>query len=85
MDNQATLDLVFEAMQGYLHASAFKAAIDIDLFTAIARGKTTCRDIAMSSDASERGVQALANLMVTRQFLSKNGEHYALSPRPQCI
>lgn len=70
---------IFETIQGYQRAFALKAAIDLDLFTAIARGKHTAPEIATACQASERGVRMLSDAMVVLGFLTKAGNRYSLT------
>src|SRR5579864_7158346 len=71
---------IFSTIQGYQRAFALKAAVDIDLFTAIAKGSHTAAEIAKNCNAAERGVRMLSDALVVMGFLSKSGNHYALTP-----
>jgi precorrin-6B methylase 2 len=71
---------IFETIQGYQRAFALKAAIELDLFTAIARGSHTAAEIATACQASERGVRILSDAMVVLGFLAKTGNRYSLTP-----
>jgi 2-polyprenyl-3-methyl-5-hydroxy-6-metoxy-1,4-benzoquinol methylase len=71
---------IFETIQGYQRAYALKAAIELDLFTAIARGSHTAAEIAKTCKASERGVRILSDSMVVMGFLGKSGNNYSLTP-----
>jgi precorrin-6B methylase 2 len=71
--------LIFDTIQGYQRAYALKAAIELDLFSAIARGSQTAAEIARASQASERGVRTLCDAMVVMGFLSKMGSRYSLT------
>src|SRR5215467_6219946 len=74
-----SLNRIFEAFTGYQRTAALKAAIDLDLFTAIGSGATTLPELATRCGAAERGVRALANRLVVDGFLTKEGDHYGLS------
>src|SRR5215467_7391490 len=71
---------IFDTIQGYQRAYALNAAIELDLFSAIARGKHTAAEIARATNASERGVRILCDAMVVMGFLTKSGKNYALTP-----
>ena len=60
--------------------AAMRAAIELDLFTAIAKGAGTASQIAKKVRASERGVRIVCDLMVVMGFLRKAGDVYALTP-----
>jgi precorrin-6B methylase 2 len=75
-----SLNRIFDAFTGYQRTAALKAAIDIDVFTAIGSGVTTLPALALRCGAAERGVRALANRLVVDGLLTKDGEHYGLAP-----
>jgi 2-polyprenyl-3-methyl-5-hydroxy-6-metoxy-1,4-benzoquinol methylase len=70
---------IFETIQGYQRAYALKAAVELDVFTAIARGSHTAAEIARTSKASERGVRILCDAMVVMGLLTKSGDRYSLT------
>ncbi|HMI54193.1 MAG TPA: class I SAM-dependent methyltransferase [Candidatus Saccharimonadales bacterium] len=74
----------FEAMSAYQQTSALKAAIDLDLFSAIAESSGTAAEVAERIGAPERGVRALCDFLVVRAFLNKtldrSGSRYSLTP-----
>ena len=80
MDDSPTLSplRVFDALTGFQRTAALKAAVDLDLFTAIGAGATTLPELAKRCGAAERGVRALANRLVVDGLLTKNGDHYGL-------
>src|SRR5215813_13312760 len=71
---------IFDTIQGYQRAFALKAAVELDLFTAIARGSHITPDIAKACKAAERGVRILSDAMVVMGFLTKSGNRYSLTP-----
>ncbi|MGC2697297.1 MAG: class I SAM-dependent methyltransferase [Candidatus Angelobacter sp.] len=71
---------IFQTIQGYQRAYALKAAVDLDLFTAIARGSHTAAEIARACKAAERGIRILSDTMVVMGLLTKAGDRYALTP-----
>src|SRR5579864_9269273 len=71
---------IFSTIQGYQRAFALKAAVDLDLFTAIAKGSRTAAEIAKNCNAAERGVRILSDALVVMGFLLKSGNSYSLTP-----
>ena len=72
--------IIFDTLAAYQRSAALKAAIELDLFTAIARGSRTAEDIAAVISASPRGVRILCDFLTISGFLSKEGAQYSLSP-----
>ena len=72
--------LYFETITAYQRSSALKAALDIDLFTALADAPTTAADAARHCEASERGVRILCDYLTVIGFLSKHDERYQATP-----
>lgn len=70
----------FETVNAYQQTASLKAAIELDLFTAIGEEKTTAATIARRCGASERGTRILCDYLVVIGFLTKEGGHYGLSP-----
>lgn len=64
---------IFDLMNAHQRTSALKAAIDLEVFTAIGAGKNTPQAIAASNGASERGIRILCDYLVTIGLLGKNG------------
>lgn len=72
--------VIFDTLNAYQRTAALKAAIELDIFSAIAAGKTTVDDIAGASKASPRGVRILCDYLVIIGFLAKQDGRYALTP-----
>ena len=72
--------LIFETLNGYQRSQAIKTAIELELFTAIAEGKTTLSEIAERCSASERGTRILCDYLTVGGFLTKQDNQYALTP-----
>src|SRR5512146_344985 len=70
---------IFNTVQGYQRAFALKAAVDLDLFTAIGKGSSTASEIGEAFNASERGVRILCEVLVVMGFLTKTESRYALT------
>jgi ubiquinone/menaquinone biosynthesis C-methylase UbiE len=79
-DGDPNLELVWTALTRYQHTAALKAAIELDVFTAIAAGEATVDAVARRAQAAPRGVRALLDHLVMDGFLARDGERYRLSP-----
>lgn len=60
-------------------SAAIKAAIELDVFTAIAEGAATAAAIAEKCRATERGTRILCDFLVIHNFLIKTDGHYSLT------
>ena len=60
-------------------SAALKAAIELGVFTEIARGNRTAEAIAGAIGASARGVRILCDYLVINELLSKQDNQYSLS------
>jgi 2-polyprenyl-3-methyl-5-hydroxy-6-metoxy-1,4-benzoquinol methylase len=78
--NQPTPMLFFETIRGLHHAFAVKAAVELDLFTTIAKGNSSAGEIAKACSASsERGIRILCDHLAVLGFLTKTDGHYHLT------
>ncbi|HYE14381.1 MAG TPA: methyltransferase [Pyrinomonadaceae bacterium] len=75
-----TPERIFQALTAYQATAALKAAIELDIFTAIAEGATTAAEIAERCGAAERGARILCDYLTVGQFLTKQGGRYGLTP-----
>src|SRR6478672_927098 len=73
-------DLFFETTQAYQRTAALRAAVELDLFTAIGDGARTVPAIATACKASERGTRILCDCLTIIGFLTKSGDAYQLTP-----
>jgi ubiquinone/menaquinone biosynthesis C-methylase UbiE len=71
---------VFQTLNAFQQTAALRAAIELDVFTAIGEGQNTVSQIAQRSNASERGTRILCDNLTILGFLTKNSTHYALAP-----
>ena len=69
----------FEAIWAYTRTRILMSAIELDLFTRIARGHTTLERLSKACRASRRGLRALLDALTADQFLRKSGSRYLLS------
>jgi Dimerisation domain len=77
---QPTPERFFNTINAYEQTEAMKAAVELELFTAIAEGNTTAATIAKRCKAAVRGVRTLCNFLTIHGFLTKEGAAYALAP-----
>ena len=73
-------ELIFATMNAFHRSAALKAAIELDVFTAIAEGNTTARSAAQRCGAAERGIRILCDFLVICGLLNKSGDQYGLTP-----
>lgn len=76
---QPTPALLFDTINAHQRTEAIKAAIDLGLFTAIAAGNSSAREIAPACGASERGTRILCDYLVIIGFLTKQDNDYGLT------
>jgi ubiquinone/menaquinone biosynthesis C-methylase UbiE len=69
----------FEAVNAYQRPAAIKAAVELDLFTALGEGQKTAAELATQCDAAERGVRILCDYLVIMGFLTKEDGRYRLT------
>lgn len=76
---QPSPQLFFQTINAYQRTEALKAAIDLELFTAIGEGNATPAELARRCEASERGVRILADFLCIIGFLNKENNRYSLT------
>jgi len=77
---QPSPQLFFQTANSYQHTEALKAAVELEVFTAIGEGNETAVDIAQRCNASERGMRILCDFLCIMGFLGKDGSRYSLTP-----
>ena len=70
---------ILETLGGFQRTAALRAAIELDLFTAIGEGAHAVASLARRCSASQRGVRALCDSLTMLGFLEKSGDAYSLS------
>lgn len=73
-------EIVFSTLIAYQNAYILKAAIELDLFTAIAEGANEPASLAKRIKAAERGARILADGLTVHGFLRKENGKYFLTP-----
>ncbi len=66
-----------DCMTAYKQGAALKAAIELDLFTALAEGSQTAESLALRLQASTRGVRILCDYLTIEGFLMKQDGRYS--------
>lgn len=74
-----TPEHIFNTLNAYQQTLALRAAIELDVFTAIADGATDVASIAKKTGAAERGIQTLCNFLTVINFLTKESGRYTLT------
>ncbi len=72
--------LFFKTVNAYQHTAAIKAAVELEVFTAIGEGQETVESLAQRCGTSERGMRILCDYLVVTSFLTKEQERYSLTP-----
>ncbi len=76
--DQPTPTLIFEIINSYQRTAAIRAAIELDVFTAIGEGNDTPASLAKRCQATERGLRILCDYLVIVGLLTKTAQRYAL-------
>ena len=71
--------LFFETAFAIQRTCSIKAAVDLEVFTAIKEGHNTTSALADRCNASERGLRMLVDYLVMLGFLTKSENTYALT------
>ena len=77
---QPSPQLFFQTINAYQRTEGLKAAIELEVFSAIGEGNTTAPEIAKRCGASERGTRILCDFLCIIGFLNKDGSRYSLTP-----
>jgi ubiquinone/menaquinone biosynthesis C-methylase UbiE len=76
---QPSPQIFFQTINAHQRTEALKAAIELEVFTAIGEGNTTASAIANRCQSAERGVRILCDYLTMMGMLTKNGNEYALT------
>jgi precorrin-6B methylase 2 len=71
--------LFFETINAYQRSAAVKAAVELEVFTAIGEGNQTPPTLAERCRASERGLRILCDYLTVLGFLRKDDGVYSLT------
>src|SRR6266581_1265707 len=72
--------LLFDTLNAYQKTAAIKAAVELNIFTALADSPATADAIAHQAKASPRGMRILCDFLTLLGFLTKSGDRYSLTP-----
>lgn len=75
-----SLDIINDLEYGVWKATALRAALELDVFTVIARGYSNLERIAAATNCSERGMRILLDALCPLGLLSKSHNEYSLTP-----
>lgn len=73
-------ELFFETAFAQQRTAALKAAVELDIFTAIGEGAKTAAAIAASRGGTERSIRILCDYLTILGFLTKSANSYELTP-----
>jgi O-methyltransferase domain/Dimerisation domain len=73
-----SLETIVDFFVAYQRTAAIKAAVELDLFTAIGEGRDTIADLAERCQAAVRGVRILCDYLTVVGLLRKEDGRYAL-------
>src|SRR5918996_2006223 len=76
---QPSPQLFFQTINAHQRTEALKAAIELEVFTAIGEGNTTAAQIAKRCQASEKGMRVLCDFLTIHGMLTKEGDQYGLT------
>lgn len=76
---QPSPQIFFQTINAYQRTEALKAAIELEVFTAIGEGNTTVAEIAKRCQTSEKGMRVLCDYLTIMEMLTKQDNHYALT------
>jgi ubiquinone/menaquinone biosynthesis C-methylase UbiE len=70
---------IFQTINAFQQTAALRAAVELDVFTAIAEGLRTAPEIAQRAHAAERGIRILCDYLVILGLLTKSDGRYGLA------
>jgi ubiquinone/menaquinone biosynthesis C-methylase UbiE len=76
---QPSPQVFFQTINAHQRTEALKAAIELEVFTAIGEGNTTAPEIAKRCQTSEKGMRVLCDYLTIMEMLTKQDSHYALT------
>jgi len=80
MKKPITPERIMQFAWGFAPTLVIQAAIQHRVFDLLDESPKTIKELAKKSGASERGLTAIANVLVGFNFLSRQGERYKLTP-----
>lgn len=80
-----SLEVIDELEYGVWKATVLQAALELDVFTTIAEGHHTLKEIVAATQCSERGMRILLDALCPLGLLSKSGDDYFLTPTSEAF
>src|SRR5262249_14185773 len=80
VQSQVSPDKIIRDLWAARGTMALITGIELEVFTHIAHGKQTAKEIAEASEADENATRRLLDALVALEYLTKDGDHYALAP-----
>jgi len=77
---QPNPELILDTLNAHQRTAALKAAIELDIFTAIGEGANTTAALAKRCQVAERGARILCDYLTILGFLTKDAGQYSLTP-----
>jgi 2-polyprenyl-3-methyl-5-hydroxy-6-metoxy-1,4-benzoquinol methylase len=78
--DQPNPTFIFQVLNSYQRTTALRAALQLDLFTALGEGHNSVSTAATHCKATERGVRILCDYLTIVGLLTKQDGQYGLSP-----
>ncbi len=76
---QPSPEMIFGTLVAHQRTAALKAAIELDIFTAIGEAADTVAALAKRCKATERGLRIVCDYLAVLGFLTKQDQRYALT------
>ena len=76
---QPSPQIFFQTINAHQRTEALKAAIELEVFTAIAEGNATAAEIAKRCQTSEKGMRVLCDYLTIMEMLTKQDGRYSLT------
>jgi 2-polyprenyl-3-methyl-5-hydroxy-6-metoxy-1,4-benzoquinol methylase len=78
-EKKLTPERIFNTLNAYQETAALKAALELDVFTAIGAGSIDAKTLAEKVGAAERGIRILCDFLTIEGFLTKQSQRYSLT------
>ena len=76
---QPSPQLFFQTINAHQRTEALKAAVELEVFTAIGEGNSTAAEIAKRCQTSEKGMRILCDYLTIMEMITKQDGKYALT------
>jgi ubiquinone/menaquinone biosynthesis C-methylase UbiE len=79
-DEEINPEKIFQTCFAFAPSRILLAGVELEVFTLIASGHNTAKEIAKMANADQRGMEILLNSLVSLEFLTKQNGIYGLTP-----